>query len=277
MCMRTSRGDVSARVMCVTPRNGRRTVSWPRPRRCTGRGQEWRSTTRIAIRGNHAFCPSCEGTLTQLLALGGGRNRMVFLSRMKSKTSITLSEDLLVSVKRAARKGVDAVRDHRAAVAGTAQGIHRPPSAQKEIALLTGTPTNSTPKWLTCWPTRKSREARIEPSRVRDPGGRGAKPRRVFAVVSRQTVVDSRFGTVVCVPVFHEHGLGARYPWPSKRGWGTRALHCDALVPCKRIDSPISLAPCRPQSCVTSIEPSPPPSTSTSRICLELTKNLKEL
>jgi metal-responsive CopG/Arc/MetJ family transcriptional regulator len=30
---------------------------------------------------------------------------VVFFSRMKSKTSITLSEDLLVSVKRAARKG----------------------------------------------------------------------------------------------------------------------------------------------------------------------------
>lgn len=30
---------------------------------------------------------------------------MVFCSRMKSKTSITLSEDVLVSVKRVARKG----------------------------------------------------------------------------------------------------------------------------------------------------------------------------
>ena len=37
--------------------------------------------------------------------MGDSARGVVFSSRMKSKTSITLSEDLLVSVKRAARKG----------------------------------------------------------------------------------------------------------------------------------------------------------------------------
>jgi mRNA interferase MazF len=38
--------------------------------------------------------------------------------------------------------------------------------------------------------------------RVHKPGGRDPKRFRVFVVVSRQTLLDSRFPTVICAPVF---------------------------------------------------------------------------
>jgi mRNA interferase MazF len=43
---------------------------------------------------------------------------------------------------------------------------------------------------------------------LRHPGGGDPKKQRVMAVVSRQALVDSRFATVVCAPVFTRgHGL----------------------------------------------------------------------
>ncbi|MPZ71461.1 MAG: type II toxin-antitoxin system PemK/MazF family toxin, partial [Actinobacteria bacterium] len=38
--------------------------------------------------------------------------------------------------------------------------------------------------------------------RVRLPGGGDPKRSRVFVVVSRPTLIDSRFSTVVCAPVY---------------------------------------------------------------------------
>ena len=43
---------------------------------------------------------------------------------------------------------------------------------------------------------------------LRRPGGGDPKKQRVMTVVSRQALVDSRFATVVCAPVFTRgHGL----------------------------------------------------------------------
>ena len=43
---------------------------------------------------------------------------------------------------------------------------------------------------------------------VRKPGGGDPKRLRVFVVVSRQTLVDTRYSTVICAPVYtHGHGL----------------------------------------------------------------------
>jgi mRNA interferase MazF len=43
---------------------------------------------------------------------------------------------------------------------------------------------------------------------LRHPGGRDPKKQRMMTVVSRQALVDSRFPTVVCAPVFTSgHGL----------------------------------------------------------------------
>jgi len=38
--------------------------------------------------------------------------------------------------------------------------------------------------------------------RVRHPGGGDPKRSRVFVVVRRQALVDSRFSTVICAPVY---------------------------------------------------------------------------
>ena len=85
---------------------------------------------------------------------------------------------------------------------------------------------------------------------LRHPGGEDPRKQRVMAVVSRQALVDSRFPTVVCAPVFTRgHGLltevavgpedGLKHP-----SW----IGCDGLVsiPKSRLTDFIgSLSPAR--------------------------------
>jgi mRNA interferase MazF len=68
--------------------------------------------------------------------------------------------------------------------------------------------------------------------RARRPGGGDPRHSRVFVVVSRQTLVDSRFSTVVCAPVYTRRdgratqlavGIEERLKHES-------SIHCDALV-----------------------------------------------
>jgi len=68
--------------------------------------------------------------------------------------------------------------------------------------------------------------------RVAKPGGTDPKAFRVFAVVSRQAVIDSRFSTVVCAPVYSvRHGLASQVPVGLDEGLKHEsALHCDELV-----------------------------------------------
>lgn len=68
--------------------------------------------------------------------------------------------------------------------------------------------------------------------RVAKPGGADPKSFRVFAVVSRQAVIDSRFSTVVCVPVYSaRHGLASQVAVGPDEGLKHEsALHCDELV-----------------------------------------------
>ena len=68
--------------------------------------------------------------------------------------------------------------------------------------------------------------------RVRKPGGDDPKASRVFAVVSRQAVIESRFATVVCAPVYSaRHGLASQVPVGIDEGLKhDSALHCDELV-----------------------------------------------
>jgi mRNA interferase MazF len=68
--------------------------------------------------------------------------------------------------------------------------------------------------------------------RVRKPGVGDPKAFRVFAVVSRQAVIDSRFATVVCVPAYStRHGLASQVPVGIDEGLKhDNALHCDELV-----------------------------------------------
>lgn len=58
------------------------------------------------------------------------------------------------------------------------------------------------------------------------------KASRVFAVVGRQAVLDSRFSTVVCAPVYSaRHGLASQVAVGIDEGLKHEsALHCDELV-----------------------------------------------
>jgi mRNA interferase MazF len=68
--------------------------------------------------------------------------------------------------------------------------------------------------------------------RVRKPGGGDPKASRVFVVVSRQALVDSRFSTVVCAPVYtRRDGLATQVDVGPEEGLKHESsIHCDALV-----------------------------------------------
>ena len=68
--------------------------------------------------------------------------------------------------------------------------------------------------------------------RVPKPGGDDPKASRVFAVASRQAAIDSRFATVICVPVYSaRHGLTTQVPIGIDEGLKHESsLHCDELV-----------------------------------------------
>jgi mRNA interferase MazF len=67
--------------------------------------------------------------------------------------------------------------------------------------------------------------------RVRKPGGGDPKASRVFAVVSRQASINSRFATVICAPVYSaRHGLATQVGVGIDEGLKHEsALHCDEL------------------------------------------------
>jgi mRNA interferase MazF len=68
--------------------------------------------------------------------------------------------------------------------------------------------------------------------RVTKPGGDDPRASRVFAIASRQAAIDSRFATVICVPVYSaRHGLATQVPVGIDEGLKHEsALHCDELV-----------------------------------------------
>lgn len=67
--------------------------------------------------------------------------------------------------------------------------------------------------------------------RVRHPCG-DAKGTRVFVVVSRQPLIDSRFSTVACAPVYSRRdGLATQVDVGPEEGLKhASSIHCDALV-----------------------------------------------
>ena len=68
--------------------------------------------------------------------------------------------------------------------------------------------------------------------RVANPSSRDPKRSRVFVVVSRQVVLDSRFSTVICAPVYTQHdGLASQFPIGIEEGMKHESsIHCDELV-----------------------------------------------
>jgi len=68
--------------------------------------------------------------------------------------------------------------------------------------------------------------------RVRRPGSHDPRKSRVFTVVSRQVLLDSRFSTVICAPVYSVYGgLSTQVPVGMDEGLKhDSCIHCDELV-----------------------------------------------
>jgi mRNA interferase MazF len=68
--------------------------------------------------------------------------------------------------------------------------------------------------------------------RLRKPSSRDPKRFRVFLVVARQVVIDSKFSTVICAPVYSvRHGLSTQVPVGPEEGLRhDSSIHCDELV-----------------------------------------------
>lgn len=68
--------------------------------------------------------------------------------------------------------------------------------------------------------------------RVAHPGSQDPKRSRVFVLVSRQIVMDSKFSTVICAPVYSTHdGLSTQVAVGVDEGLKHESsIHCDELV-----------------------------------------------
>jgi mRNA interferase MazF len=68
--------------------------------------------------------------------------------------------------------------------------------------------------------------------RVAKPSSRDPKQFRVFIVLSRQVLIESKFSTVICAPVYSaRHGLATQVPVGPDEGLRHESsIHCDELV-----------------------------------------------
>lgn len=68
--------------------------------------------------------------------------------------------------------------------------------------------------------------------RVRRPSSRDPKRFRVFVIVSRQILIDSRFSTVICAPVYTAYdGISTQVPVGIDQGLKhDSSIHCDELI-----------------------------------------------
>jgi mRNA interferase MazF len=68
--------------------------------------------------------------------------------------------------------------------------------------------------------------------RVIHPTAQDPKRSRVFVVVSRQTLIDSRYSAVICAPVYSAYdGLATQVPIGMDEGLKHESsIHCDELV-----------------------------------------------
>jgi mRNA interferase MazF len=68
--------------------------------------------------------------------------------------------------------------------------------------------------------------------RVERPSARDPRPFRVFVVVSRQVLIDSKFSTVICAPVYSAYeGLSTQVPVGADEGLKhDSGIYCDELV-----------------------------------------------
>jgi mRNA interferase MazF len=68
--------------------------------------------------------------------------------------------------------------------------------------------------------------------RVHKPSSRDPKKFRVFVIVSRQVLIDSRFSTVICAPIYSRYdGLSTQVPVGIEEGLKhANSIHCDELI-----------------------------------------------
>ena len=68
--------------------------------------------------------------------------------------------------------------------------------------------------------------------RVARPSSRDPKRQRTFVVVSRQALIDSRYSTVICAPIYTVYdGLATQGPVGPNEGLKhDSCIHCDELV-----------------------------------------------
>ena len=68
--------------------------------------------------------------------------------------------------------------------------------------------------------------------RVVNPSAKDPKKSRVFVIVSRQVLIESRFSTVVCAPIYSVHdGLSTQVLVGVKEGLKhDSSIHCDELI-----------------------------------------------
>ena len=68
--------------------------------------------------------------------------------------------------------------------------------------------------------------------RVQKPSSNDPKKFRVFVTVSRQILIDSRFSTVICAPIYSKYdGLSTQVPVGVREGLKHHSsIHCDELI-----------------------------------------------
>ena len=68
--------------------------------------------------------------------------------------------------------------------------------------------------------------------RVAHPSARDPRRYRIFVVISRQVLIDSRFSTVICAPIYSKHdGLSTQVMVGAGEGLKhDSSIHCDELV-----------------------------------------------
>jgi mRNA interferase MazF len=67
---------------------------------------------------------------------------------------------------------------------------------------------------------------------VRKPGSQDPRRQRVFVIVSRQALIDSRFSSLICAPVYSQlYGLSTELRVGIEEGLKKESsVHCDELV-----------------------------------------------
>lgn len=67
---------------------------------------------------------------------------------------------------------------------------------------------------------------------VKKPGAQDPRKQRVFAIVSRQVLISSRFSSVICAPVYSQHdGISTQVQVGVEDGLKKESsIHCDELV-----------------------------------------------